>query len=538
VIQRRTQSPQYWGEAFIVDEADLDHIANRFLEEETPLGTDELVLEVVTLRTRQEENALQRMLSKGALYQPRNLYQPGQEIVFPALGFAVGTVVAIRPGRNPEYGPFTVITVDFEGGKRRRDFAAELGAPHKLNGDGDEAAAEGAQASGDGLLSAAELAALHGPAVRAKLEARLATQPDFVRLAGKWFLRSLLADVNPGHLNIAEAILDVNAGGPLPTEALLGDLELPAEINRNLQIFSLNYALQRDERFDEVGPSGEVLWFLRRLEPPEVLEPPRHLLPHAEPYDAGRLSADELALVRELDDEWEDARFAAPPPEGGAPTAASFYLTFPHRRAGTLPLSARLASIFPTARVAPRVRFTLVDAQSGERLPAWVVRAERYVHGLGGIYERHDIPAGAQLTVRRGDEPGTVVIDPGARRPKREWVRVASPAEQRVTFEMQKRLIGVNYDELLVLWVDSPAAIDPAWRRSRDQHQTLARVIAQVFPELAKLNAQSTVHARTLYSAVNLLLRSPVAPILARLHADAAYVAVGGNYWRFDEGAL
>ena len=47
-----------------------------------------------------------------------------------------------------------------------------------------------------------------------------------------------------------------------------------AEVNRALQIFSLNYALFNDERFDEVGPAGEVLWFLNRLEPAEVISTP------------------------------------------------------------------------------------------------------------------------------------------------------------------------------------------------------------------------------------------------------------------------
>ena len=51
--------------------------------------------------------------------------------------------------------------------------------------------------------------------------------PEFVWLAGKWFPRSLLVEINVGQLNIADAILDMNGGGPLPTEALLPELGLP-----------------------------------------------------------------------------------------------------------------------------------------------------------------------------------------------------------------------------------------------------------------------------------------------------------------------
>ena len=52
---------------------------------------------------------------------------------------------------------------------------------------------------------------------------------------------------------------------------------------------------------------------------------------------------------------------------------------------------------------------------------------------------------------------------------------------------------------------------------------------------LAKLNAQSTVHLKTLYGGVNLLRRSTAGPIIAVLRGDPSYSTVGGHYWRFDE---
>ena len=42
--------------------------------------------------------------------------------------------------------------------------------------------------------------------------------------------------------------------------------------------------------------------------------------------------------------------------------------------------------LFPTAYEAPRVRFTLVDGESGQKFPAWVVRQHRYVYGLADWY--------------------------------------------------------------------------------------------------------------------------------------------------------
>ena len=57
----------------------------------------------------------------------------GDELVFPHLDFAVGTVVGQREGHNPEYEHFGVIAVEFEDDGGSREFAAELSSPHKLS---------------------------------------------------------------------------------------------------------------------------------------------------------------------------------------------------------------------------------------------------------------------------------------------------------------------------------------------------------------------------------------------------------------------
>ena len=91
------------------------------------------------------------------------------------------------------------------------------------------------------------------------LEDSLSANPDFVRIAGRWFPRALLVDINVGHLNLAEAVLDMSGGGPLTTGQLLEQIELTADVNPKLVEFSLDLALQEDQRFDEVGPAGDVL---------------------------------------------------------------------------------------------------------------------------------------------------------------------------------------------------------------------------------------------------------------------------------------
>ncbi len=526
IIQRHTQSPAYWEEAFVVDEGDLEYLTSVFLEGETPLTLEDLVQLTIQRRLQQEEQALQRLLAQGILYQPKGHYAIGQELVFPALGFAVGTVVNVRPGNNPEYGPFEVIQVEFEGGKRRREFASSFPLPHRLNSE-DGAPLQPGESE---RLSAEEIMDRFGAVVREKLAAALEAHDEFVTFANKWFLKALLPEVNIGHLNLAEAVLDVHGGGPLPTEALLADVGLPSEINHDLQVFALNQALWRDERFDEVGPAGEVLWFLRRLEPPSVVNPPRRL--HYKPlaYDPRLLSPDSKQLERELDDE-----LSSLPPAPSADDEVVITLIYPHRRAGTLPLSSRLVPIFPTARVAPRVRFTLIDGRTGKQMPGWVVRPNHYVYGLEEWYRQYEIPVGGYVRVRRGQDPGTVIVDYLGGRRRSDWIRVAAPLGNRLTFELQKRQVTSEYDDLMVIGVDDTESLDALAQRLEEQGRPLARLLADLVPELTKLNPQSTVHAKTIYSAVNLVRRCPPGPILAELSSRPAFVSVGDNYWRFDE---
>ena len=77
-------------------------------------------------------------------------------------------------------------------------------------------------------------------------------------------------------------------------------------INLKLAEFSLNHALQEDERFDEVGPAGQILWCLRRLEPEGVREVPASLHYSRIEYDRSVLDDAMKKLEAQLDDELSD----------------------------------------------------------------------------------------------------------------------------------------------------------------------------------------------------------------------------------------
>jgi len=521
VIQRATQTPEYWGSAFSINDEDIEHLLNLFFEDELPRTDEELALAVVRRRCQREEAAVSRELAKGALYQPKHVYEAGQRLVFPALDYAVGNIVAVRQGRNPEYGPFQIIRVQFDG-KAEREFASSFSYPHRLN---EESAGTMPDTSDQTLRSPEDLYHLFGRQVCAKLAEALGKRSDFVYLFGKWFPAGLVADVNVGHLNLAEAVLDVAGGGPLPTDKVLNDVGLPREINRRLQEFSLNYALYKDERFDEVGPTGEVLWFLRRLQPPEVLNPPHRLMYETISYRPELLDQALVRIEKELDDEYSNLPAPDEPPD-----EVTFTLTYAHRRVGSLPLSPTIAMLFPTGRTR-RILFMFEDARSGQRWPGWVVREHHYAFGLDLWYEANDVPVGGLVNLRRSDEPGVVLVDLESRRPKRDWVRVVNVKDGRLTFEMLKRQMMCGYDEQMVIALENFKAIDELAERVETQRRSLSDLIQEVFPHLARLSPQGTVHSKTLYSAINLVRRVPPGPLFAELVMHPSLKPVGDGYW-------
>jgi len=246
------------------------------------------------------------------------------------------------------------------------------------------------------------------------------------------------------------------------------------------------------------------------------------------PYDHNVLEASLVVLERDLEDEWSDAVYS-PTPDADHLTLT---LTFPHRRVGTLPLTPSLKAFFPTGRT-ERIRFLFRDGTTGDTWPGWAVHRHRYVFGLDEWYEANRLPAGAFIELRKSSEPGIVEIDYRRRRRTREWIRVAVMRDRRLTFEMRKQLVGCDYDELMVLTVDDPVDIDHAWMVAREKAYPVTQVLYDIFPELAKLSPQGTVHAKTLYSAINVVRRIPPGPIFAVLMQDMALLPVGDNYWLF-----
>jgi hypothetical protein len=512
----------YW-ETFQIQNQDVELIYNFLLESETPLTTQELMVALVKERIRREKLIIeQQRSSAGSIYLPKENYPVGQKLVFPALGWRHGQVAGLRAGQNPDLGKFSVLMVKFEDAETK-EFAAGI-EDHILNNP-IEIADE------DPALDLQVVLNDYGENLAVNLENNLASNPDFVRIAGKWFPRALLVDINVGHLNLAEAVLDMAGGGPLPTSALLQEVGLAGEPNVKLVEFSLDLALQEDLRFDEVGPAGEVMWYLHRLEPEEVLQIPPFLRYQEPDYDRGILTPEMIELERRLDDELSPIETRQP-----KLNEVQIPLIFPHWRAGTLPLSSKIRHLIPTAYEAPRIRFMLVDGDSGEKFPGWVVRQNRYVYGLRQWYDERGLMPGSQIWVRRGKIPGEVIIQVNSQRPTREWIRtVLVGSDGGVVFAMLKQVVTTSYDERMSIAIPDVDALDLVWQQGRKERTPFERIIVNVVRELAKLNPQSHVHASELYAAVNVIRRCPPGPILALLASRPWFIHVGDLHFRFDD---
>ena len=508
------QNESYWAQ-FSILPTDLEQLSQRLLEKETPATLDELARALVASRLAQLQALREASDARGRKYRPADRYAVGDTILFPLWGDRKGEVIAVREGHNPEYEPFKVIRVRMEDGTEQ-EFAAELPVEHPLNEMSflDEE-----------MLSVDEVMERYGEAIVGQLRKALTQSEEFVTVGGRWFVRDLLLDISPVAMNIVEAMLDMASGGPLRTEALLDELDLPDEVPPALRNFSLEYALMRDRRFDEVGPAGYALWYLRRMEPKAVLEVPPHLRYVPVPYDRDRLDEQMLALEQIIDDAWAEAPFAG---EMEEPIRVTLF--YPHWRSGTLPLTPKLARFFPTAQETDHIRFTFIDGRSGERFAGWVVRSGRYVYGLQAWYEARKVNVGSYIYLSHGEEAGEVVIDVHPFRSRRgEWLRVITVEDNDFSFETTRYPAYCEFDELAAIGTPDPEAIDalaePLRRLPSD------RLVERVFRELAALTLQRVVHATTLYSAVNLFRRLPPAPLLAILASDEHYEALGDHYW-------
>jgi hypothetical protein len=362
------------------------------------------------------------------------------------------------------------------------------------------------------------------------LRTQLGRLVDFATFEDRWFLRSLLADIHVGYLNIAEAAIEMR-GAPVETAALLAEMELPAEIKPDVLAFSLNSALSADGRFDQVGPGDKRCWILRRLEPIEAMETPQPLRFAPILFDRNLVAHDLLQVEWELDDEWSEDVIAEPSAARANLPTTTLLLTYPHWISGTLPLNKHTRPFFPLGH-GERTVVTLIDGRWGQRFTAWVVHAGRYVAGLRPWFEQHKLPAGAYIILERRDKSGEIVVDFKPKRMRREWMRKAQVVDGKLAIQLRKGEVACEFDEAIIIGDERPEETARLRASAAFADRPLEQIVYEIFTGLAGLVQSGSVHAKTVYSAVNLVRRCPPGPIFAILTSDARIQEIGGGLYR------
>ncbi len=516
----------YW-ERLEIKPNDLQYLSGHLFETEEPLSIGDLTKVLIEYRLDQLKKAeTERQEDAGTIYLPKETFSPGDKIAFPELDDLSGVVLDLREGNNPSLGNFKVAKVELEDGSIK-EFATDL-ENHAIN-------QKNYQSTTLSELDSATLLKLYGKQFKSKLRKALDEQNDLIRIGETWFPRSLLIDLSPGHLNIAEAILDSLSGGPISIQDLMVQLELAdTDENRKLLEFSLNYALQEDPRFDEVGTTRQFSWFLRRLEPDTVLETPLYIRSDGPAYLDPDLDETTFKLLSELDDELS---FSPEEINAAEPTdKISVTLTYPHWRAGSLPVTPLTNQVLPSALESQNIRIEFIDQQTQNSFSAWVVRNHNYVIGLRDWYLEKNLIPGSIIEISTTDDIGNMLIKPQKKRSNKEWIKtVLVGADGGLVFALLRQPISAGFNERMAIAIPDGAGLDEVWKTRQSKTHNLKTEIMRMMSELSKLNNQRHVHFVDLYAALNVIRRTAPMDLLNVLTSSEEFFHVGDNYYHITE---
>jgi len=526
---------EYWR-SFVLSDEEIEHLHDLIVEEGIPQTTAFLVYEVVERRCQAEAKAARAEIvpQRVVPYDPRETFRKGQRLLFRRLGIACVTETWSQ--YDPNFGEYLSMRVRKEDTDRTRVFMAGV-----KRGFEDYEPAEVEESEGWGLGEAApyvapgEVVEQFGNYVREELTNRLGPDERFVNFGEEWFLADLLERVSMQELTLVEKRIR-EAGEPLKLAALVDVPDEPQTDEDFVRRFSCDYALAEDGRFDNVGTVDAPLWFLLALEPPEVVSKPECLAIPAVAYtrEYVYIHKDLEKVARGLDDEGEEKE---PPPIEFIQTRepVRFVLNFAHLTAGSVPLTNRIRQVFPRP-AGPRSRVILVDARSETRLAGWVKHDDRYAWGLKEWYGAYGIRAGNYVILQATETPTEIRVDfDELSQPRVERVRVATRGKDGSwRFEWQEREVRYKHDPLMFIAETRFEEMESLEWEAGIVGKPIFEVMCDLFPALAESEGD-TVHAKTLYQAVNLVRRCAPATVFGELSQRVCFDPVGDGYWAYDE---
>ena len=178
---------EYWLSLQITPQ-DVENLHTFLFEREMPLTTRDLSAEFIEARIKMERiTAENKQKSGGKSFLPKEKYQIGDELVFPALEWQQGKVIALRAGVNPSVNNFDVLTVAMDD-RSVRMFASNLES-HFLN-EAPIPAPEHDEMNPVLILNE------HGGLIEKKLEAAFALDDGLVKIAGCWFVEPVATEIS------------------------------------------------------------------------------------------------------------------------------------------------------------------------------------------------------------------------------------------------------------------------------------------------------------------------------------------------------
>lgn len=318
------------------------------------------------------------------------------------------------------------------------------------------------------------------------------------------------------------------AAHPLAAQEMLTDLELKVSGTPEAQLFALNYALSKDARFDNVSLTDEPVWYLRALEPAAVFACPSVLTPAFRAVGGEWLGLTMLDLVDQIGDELDIVETAT------TPNDIHMELSFPHLYAGTLPLGPQIRRILPATR-ASHIALTLVDARDSKRFEVWAVPAQGYICGLDEWYQGLGMSVGGQVSLAPSLEPLTFTITATPiRQKKSEWIHAATVEDGNLRLQQLRSTVTVRCDKDMLIQVPSADVIAEYMRRAEQGQMALNTIVFRAMEALSGISKGGLVHAKSIYSAANLMRRTGAVAIFSELTQRACYDPVGAGLWAVD----
>jgi hypothetical protein len=109
-------------------------------------------------------------------------------------------------------------------------------------------------------------------------------------------------------------------------------------------------------------------------------------------------------------------------------------------------------------------------------------------------------------------------------------VRTAKVENNRLTFGTTPRPVAFKYDEDMLIVAEDQNGLDRLTLSSYGD-RPLENLLLDLFPELIKLGGGSSIHSKTLYSAVNFARRVGARAVFSALANGEAFSSSGGGYY-------